>query len=138
MLTGYTFPQSLPTFDGGLKRKPMQSRHRQTYSAGSNSSHHAYHLSDSTDSTIVADDHSVCSGVNIGHLQNLASLKMARDAAAASRLSSPSYTPVCESELRSITIPASLEDGPNNDDWYFPLADHPQSSAQSAEYAWLT
>jgi hypothetical protein len=131
------FSQSMTSFEG-LKRKPGQSRHRQTYSAGSNSHRHIHHLSDSTDSTTVADDRSSPdSGVNIGHLQNLASLKRAREAAAfSSSRSSPTYPPISETELRSISIPAGEEDRAI-DDWYFPLGDIPQVNTQSTEFAWL-
>jgi len=130
----YSFPQSLPTFDSNLKKKPTQSRHRQTYSSGSNSHRHSHHLSDST---TVPDDHSLDAGVNIGHLQNLATLKSAREAAALSaRQSSPNYPQSTDSELRSITIPASLEDGSLNDEWYFPI-DPPQPTEQTREFAWL-
>jgi hypothetical protein len=38
--------------------------------------------------------------------------------------------------LRSITIPASLEDGSLNDEWYFPI-DPPQPTEQTREFAWL-
>jgi hypothetical protein len=127
------FSQSLTSFEG-LKRRPGQSRHRQTYSAGSH--RHATHLSSSTDSTTVGDRNSPDSGVNIGHLQNLASLKRAREAAAfSSSRSSPTYPPVNETELRSISIPAGDEDKVI-DDWYFPLGDIPPST-QSADFAWL-
>jgi hypothetical protein len=130
------FSQSMTSFEG-LKRKPGQSRHRQTYSAGSNSHRHAHHLSDSTDSTTVADEYAPTSGVNIGHLQNLASLKKAREAAAfSSSRSSPTYPPVNETELRSISIPAGDEDRAI-DDWYFPLGDVPPASTQSTDFAWL-
>jgi hypothetical protein len=137
LLQDYGFPafsQSLTSFEG-LKRKPGQSRHRQTYSAGSHSHRHVAHLSSSTDSTTVAD--SPNSGVNIGHLQNLASLKQAREAAAfSSSRSSPTYSPVNETELRSISIPAGDEDRAI-DDWYFPLGDVPPANTQTTEFAWL-
>jgi hypothetical protein len=127
----FTFPQSLPSFNGSIKRKPNRPRHRQTYSAGSN---HMSHASGSTDSTVHASD----SGVNIGHLQNLESLKRAREAAAfSSAQSSPSYPPMNESELRSITIPASIEDGSINDDWYFPISELPPPSMTTTDFAWL-
>jgi len=133
--TDYAFPQSLPAFDSALKQKQKQTqtRHRQTYSSGSNSHHHSHHLSDST---TVPDDHLATTGVNIGHLQNLETLKNHRDALSASQSSSPEYPSLAESEIGSISIPASLDEASINDDWYFNI-DPPQAGAQAREFSWL-
>jgi len=128
----YGFPQSLPTYDTGLKKKSKLSRHRQTFSSGSNTHHHSHHLSDST---TVPDDPTNNVGVNIGHLQNLATLKSHQDAVSANLSASPEYPPIGESEFGSISIPASLDDAPVRDDWYF--LDPSQTGLESRDYAWL-
>ncbi|KAF2429347.1 hypothetical protein EJ08DRAFT_661875 [Tothia fuscella] len=136
----FSFPQSLPQmskFDTSVKRKTSRTRHRHTYSAGSNS-YQRFPPSASSEGTVREEPRAT--GVNIGHLQNLETLKQAREAAAlASSQSSPGYPPVNESELHSITIPASIEDGSIDDDWYFPISDlPPQPSSTSTEFAWLS
>jgi hypothetical protein len=128
----YGFPQSLPTYDTGLKKKPKLTRHRKTYSSGSNTHCHSHH---SSDSTTVPDDLASTNGVNIGHLANLAAVEDYKVALSANQSVSPEYPPIGDSEIGSISIPASLDDAPIRDDWYFLEAN--QAEPQSRDYSWL-
>jgi hypothetical protein len=129
----FNFATSVPNFEAGFKPTSSPRRHRQTYSAGSNHSHNG------SGSTTVPGDFDLGTNVNIGHLQNLATLKSAREAAAAaaaarSASQSPSGFPVGgDSDVSAITIP-------NSEDYYdefdFPLQP-PQPSTNSSQYSWL-
>jgi hypothetical protein len=125
----FAFPSSVPNFEAGFKPTSSPRRHRQTYSGGS---HHAHNGSGST---TVPGDFGYTGGINIGHLQNLASLKSAQEAAAARSASqSPSgITFGGESDVGAITIPSS-------DDYYddlYPLRQTTQASETSKQYSWL-
>jgi hypothetical protein len=133
LVNDFGFPQSLPSYETGLKKRPKQRRHRQTYSSGSSTHQHSHHISDST---TVPDDVVGNGGINIGHLQNLETLKHHRDALSANQSASPEYPPLDEGEIGSISIPASLDDATIRDDWYYSL-DPPQAGASSRDFAWL-
>ena len=127
----FAFPSSVPSFDATFKPTSSPRRHRQTYSG---SSHHTHNGSGST---TVPGDFGYNANVNIGHLQNLATLKSAREAAAARSASqSPSgFVLGGESDVGAIAIP-------NTEDYYdefdFPIQQPPQQSAEtSKQYGWL-
>lgn len=127
---GFAFPSSMPTFDAAFKPTSSPRRHRQTYSGGSH--HHAHNTSDST--TVPVDYGFDEQPVNVGHLQNLATLRNAREAAARSASQSPdSYPQSQDSELGAISIP-------NTEDYYdefdFP-GQAPLPSENSRQYSWL-
>lgn len=127
----FAFPSSVPNFEAGFKPTSSPRRHRQTYSGGS------HHNSSGSGSTTVPGDFGLNGNVNIGHLQNLASLKSAREAAAARSASqSPSSFPFTgDNDVAAITIP-------NTEDYYefdYPLQAPPsqQPSETSRQYSWL-
>jgi hypothetical protein len=125
----FAFPSSVPNFEANFKPTSSPRRHRQTYSGGSN------HTPNSSGSTTVPGDFGLNATVNIGHLQNLATLKNAREAAAARSASrSPSTFPLPgDSDVGAIAIP-------NSEDYYdefdFPIRP-PQPSENSRQYSWL-
>lgn len=127
---GFTFPSSVPTFDANFKPTSSPRRHRQTYSGGSQHNHN------SSGSTTISGDAGWQSAVNIGHLQNLAVLKSAKDAAAARSVSqSPNTFPFTgEGDVGAIAIP-------NTEDYYdefdFPAQQDSRQSETSKQYSWL-
>jgi hypothetical protein len=124
----FAFPSSVPTFDANFKPTSSPRRHRQTYSGGA---HH-----NGSGSTTTPGDVAYKSKVNIGHLQNLAVLKSAQEAAAARSASqSPSTFALSgESDVGAIAIP-------NTEDYYdefdFPAQPDSQQSETSKQYSWL-
>lgn len=126
----FAFPSSVPSFEPSFKPTSSPRRHRQTYSGGS------HHTHNGSGSTTVPGDFGYNANVNIGHLQNLATLKSAREAAAARSASqSPSGLVLGgESDVGAIAIP-------NTEDYYdefdFPIQQPPQSSETSKQYGWL-
>lgn len=126
----FAFPSSVPNFDPSFKPTSSPRRHRQTYSGGS------HHVHNGSASTTVPGDFGFNSNVNIGHLQNLATLKSAREAAAA-RSASQSPAGVVlggEGDVAAITIP-------NTEDYYdefdYPIQAPPQPSETSRQFSWL-
>ncbi|KIW04195.1 uncharacterized protein PV09_04503 [Verruconis gallopava] len=125
----FAFPASVPNFEPGFKPTSSPRRHRQTYSGGS------HHTHNGSGSTTVPGDYGFTSNVNIGHLQNLATLKSAREAAAARSASqSPSgFQLGGESDVGAIAIP-------NSEDYYdefdFPFQP-PQPTENSRQFSWL-
>lgn len=120
---------SVPNFEAGFKPTSTPRRHRQTYSGGS------HHTHNGSGSTTVPGDFGYNGGISIGHLQNLASLKSAQEAAAARSASqSPSgFAFGIESDVGAINIPSS-------DDYYddlYPLRQTTQAFDTSKQYSWL-
>jgi hypothetical protein len=125
----FAFPASVPNFEPGFKPTSSPRRHRQTHSGSS------YHVHNGSGSTTVPGDFGYDANVNIGHLQNLASLKSAQEAAAARSASqSPSaFTFTGESDVGAIKIP-------NSDNYYddlYPIPPVSQASETSKQYSWL-